>query len=128
MPTIFALSSITAALIPGIAPIADPGLVAVTPGRGEIMIAPVSVCHQVSTIGQRFPPITSRYHIHASGFIGSPTDPNNRNDDKSDAFGNSSPHFIQVRIKVGAVYKIVTPYFSIISKIRPFVGESGVPS
>ena len=67
------------------------------------MIAPVSVCHQVSTIGQRFPPITSRYHIHASGLIGSPTDPSKRSDDKSLPFGYSSPHFIQVRIKVGAV-------------------------
>jgi hypothetical protein len=28
------------------------------PGSGEIMIAPVSVCHQVSTTGQRSPPIT----------------------------------------------------------------------
>jgi hypothetical protein len=35
---------------------AAPGLVAVIPGRGEIKIAPVSVCHQVSTIGQRFRP------------------------------------------------------------------------
>ena len=31
----------------------EPGLVAVTPGIGLAMIAPVSVCHQVSTIGQR---------------------------------------------------------------------------
>ncbi len=31
------------------------------------MMAPVSVCHQVSTIGVRPPPITSRYQIHASG-------------------------------------------------------------
>ena len=34
-----------------------PGLVAVTPGSGEIMIPPVSVCHQVSTIGHRSPPM-----------------------------------------------------------------------
>jgi hypothetical protein len=38
--------------------VAEPGLAAVMPGSGEIMIAPVSVCHQVSTIGQRSPPIT----------------------------------------------------------------------
>jgi hypothetical protein len=50
-----------------------PGLVGVTPGSGEIMIAPVSVCHHVSTIGQRSPPITRWYHIHASGLMGSPT-------------------------------------------------------
>jgi acetyl-CoA synthetase len=33
-----------------------PGFVAVMPGSGVIMMAPVSVCHQVSTIGQRPPP------------------------------------------------------------------------
>ena len=31
--------------------VADPGLVGVAPGSGEINIPPVSVCHQVSTIG-----------------------------------------------------------------------------
>ena len=55
--------------------IAEPGLVAVTPGSGLIMIAPVSVCHHVSTIGQRSPPMMLRYQIHASGLIGSPTEP-----------------------------------------------------
>ncbi len=39
--------------MPGSGCVQEPGLVAVTPGTGEIMIAPVSVCHQVSTIGQR---------------------------------------------------------------------------
>ena len=39
--------------------VALPGLVGVAPGSGVIMIAPVSVCHQVSTIGQRPPPIFS---------------------------------------------------------------------
>jgi hypothetical protein len=34
-----------------------PGLVAMTPGSGDIMMPPVSVCHQVSTIGHRPPPI-----------------------------------------------------------------------
>ena len=34
------------------------GLVGVAPGKGAIMIMPVSVCHQVSTTGQRSPPIT----------------------------------------------------------------------
>src|ERR1039458_3778419 len=36
------------------------------------MMAPVSVCHQVSTIGHRPFPISRWYHIHASGLIGSP--------------------------------------------------------
>ena len=35
------------------------GLVGTAPGKGAIMMAPVSVCHQVSTIGQRLPPMTS---------------------------------------------------------------------
>ena len=38
---------------PGTAASRDPGFVAVTPGSGVIMIAPVSVCHHVSTTGQR---------------------------------------------------------------------------
>ncbi len=39
-----------------------------------IRIIPVSVCHHVSTIGQRSPPMCSWYQTHASGLIGSPTD------------------------------------------------------
>jgi hypothetical protein len=38
--------------------VAEPGLARVRPGSGEIMIEPVSVCHQVSTMGQRSPPMT----------------------------------------------------------------------
>src|SRR3984893_10267110 len=67
----------TSAMIPGSGRVADPGLVVMAPGKGAIRIAPVSVCHQVSTIGQRPRPITSRYHIQASGLIGSPTLPSN---------------------------------------------------
>jgi len=91
------------ALIPGSGRIAEPGLVAVTPGSGAIMIAPVSVCHQVSTIGQRSPPMCSRYHIQASGLIGSPTLPSTRSDDRSNFSGIWLPHFMKVRIRVGAV-------------------------
>ena len=47
------------------------------------MIAPVSVCHHVSTTGQRSPPMTWWYQTHASGLIGSPTDPSSRSDDRS---------------------------------------------
>ena len=50
----------------------------VAPGSGEIMIAPVSVCHQVSTMGQRFLPMASKYHFQAAGLIGSPTVPRSR--------------------------------------------------
>jgi hypothetical protein len=34
--------------------VAEPGLSGVAPGSGVIRMPPVSVCHQVSTIGQRF--------------------------------------------------------------------------
>ena len=82
---------------------AEPGLVVTAPGSGVIMIEPVSVCHQVSTIGQRSPPMTRWYQIQASGLIGSPTVPSSRSDDRSCLFGNSSPHFMKARIAVGAV-------------------------
>ena len=38
--------------------VAEPGLSAVAPGSGVIRMPPVSVCHQVSTIGQRPSPTT----------------------------------------------------------------------
>ena len=68
-----------------------------------ISTIPVSVCHQVSTIGQRSPPMCSRYHIHASGLIGSPTEPSSRSDERSWRAANSGPHFMWLRIAVGAV-------------------------
>ncbi len=67
------------------------------------MMPPVSVCHQVSTIGAWPPPMCSRYHIQASGLIGSPTDPSTRIEDMSNLAGMSEPHFMKVRIAVGAV-------------------------
>src|SRR5688572_26073021 len=121
-------SSTTSALMPGNGDIAEPGLHAVTPGSGEIIMAPVSVCHQVSTTGQLLPPMCSRYHIHASGLIGSPTLPMSRSDDRSNFAGMSSPHFMNVRIAVGAVYRMVTLYLSTSSQKRPRCGVSGVPS
>src|SRR5437660_12586131 len=66
----------TSGKTPGSGSVADPGLVGTAPGSGEIMIIPVSVCHQVSTMVQRFLPIISRYHIQASGLIGSANVPN----------------------------------------------------
>ena len=83
--------------------VAVPGFDGVAPGSGEIMIAPVSVCHQVSTIGQRPPPMFSWYHIHASGLIGSPTVPSRRSEERSCFAGHSSPHLMKARIAVGAV-------------------------
>ena len=97
------LLSTSSGRIPGYGIVTEPGLVMTTGGRGVIMIPPVSVCHQVSTIGHRPPPMCSWYHIHASGLIGSPTDPSNFSDDRSCLAGSWAPHFMNVRIAVGAV-------------------------
>src|SRR5579863_5300021 len=93
----------TSGWIPKNGRVADPGLAAMAPGIGVIMIAPVSVCHHVSTMGQRLCPIFSRYHIHASGLIGSPTVPSRRSESSLYLLTNSAPHLINARIAVGAV-------------------------
>ena len=89
------------------------------------MIAPVSVCHQVSTTGEschhRSPP---GYQIQASGLIGSPTDPISRRLERSKPSGTSRPTFMNVRMAVGAVYRIVTPYFWM--RLPPPTGVRGV--
>ena len=89
--------------MPGNGLVADPGLSVVMPGSGVIRICPVSVCHQVSTTGQRPPPITFQYQTQASGLIGSPTLPSRRKLDRSHRFGYSSPQRMNVRMAVGAV-------------------------
>src|SRR5262249_13557064 len=95
---------------------------------GVIIIIPVSVCHHVSTIGHRLRPITSRYHIHASGLIGSPTVPSNLRLAISYLRGHCSPHFTKVLIAVGAVYKMLTLCFSSICQSRSRWGQLGAPS
>ena len=72
-------------------------------GSGVIMMPPVSVCHHVSTIGQRPPPIFSWYHIQASGLMGSPTEPSRRRLDQSCLSTHSSPRLMKERMAVGAV-------------------------
>src|SRR5205085_11518332 len=104
------------------------GLCAVAAVSGVIRIIPVSVCHHVSTTGVRSLPMCSRYQTHASGLIGSPTVPRSRNDERSCFCAYSGPHFMCVRIAVGAVYRIVTPYRSTIDHQRSLSGKSGVPS
>src|SRR5262249_42005563 len=101
--TLFPSRVTTSAITPGSGSVADPGLVGTAPGSGEIMIMPVSVCHHVSTIGQRLWPISSRYHIHASGLIGSPTVPSRRRVSILCLRGYWSPHLMNARIAVGAV-------------------------
>src|SRR5580704_9441740 len=99
LPSIVTISTTT----PGNGRVAEPGLVAMAPGIGAIMMCPVSVCHQVSVMGQRLPPMVSRYHIQASGLMGSPTVPRRRRLDISCLLGHSLPHLMKVRIAVGAV-------------------------
>ncbi len=82
---------------------AEPGLSTVTPGSGVMRMCPVSVCHHVSTTGQRPRPMTFQYQTHASGLMGSPTLPSSRRLERSHRFGNWSPHRMKVRIAVGAV-------------------------
>ncbi|MND00645.1 hypothetical protein D3C83_193380 [compost metagenome] len=53
LPTEVPVSSTMSAMIPGNGVWHEPGLSGVTPGNGVIMWPPVSVCHQVSTTGQR---------------------------------------------------------------------------
>ena len=90
--------------MPGSGNVALPGFsVGRRPGSGLIMMAPVSVCHHVSTTGQRSPPMWCQYQTHASGLIGSPTLPSSRSDDRSWRSAYSVPHFMKVRIAVGAV-------------------------
>src|SRR6187551_1477727 len=95
-------SVLISALIPGNGRVADPGFVFVIPGSGVIMIAPVSVCHHVSTTGHRSPPMYRLYQTQASGLIGSPTDPRSRRLVRSRPVGHSVPHRMNVRIAVGA--------------------------
>src|SRR5688500_7523446 len=115
-------------MVPGSGRWAEPGVRVVTPGSGVIMCVPGSVCDRVSMMGQRPPPMFLWYQSQASGLIGSPTDPSRRSEDRSKPAGTSSPHFMKVRMVVGAVYRIVTLYSWTISHHRPRCGVSGVPS
>ena len=83
--------------------VADPGLRAVAPGSGVIRMPPVSVCHQVSTMGQRSLPALRWYQRQASGLIGSPTVPSRRREGISYLAGHSSPAAAMARMAVGAV-------------------------
>src|SRR5260370_36561128 len=97
---------------------AEPGFNAVAPGSGVIMTPPVSVCHQVSTIGQRRSPTTRWYHSHASGLIGSPTDPSRPSEARLVRLTGSSPAASKERIAVGAGWKTLTLYLSITTQNR----------
>src|SRR5262244_2852648 len=102
--------------------VAEPGLRPMAPGSGVIRMPPVSVCHHVSTIGQRPSPTTRWYHSQASGLIGSPTEPSRRSDLRDVFFTDSSPACISARIAVGAVYIVLTLCLSQTSQKRDVVG------
>src|SRR6266540_7126280 len=107
---------------------ADPGFSGMTPGRGVMRMHPVSVCHHVSTMGHRPPPMYVQYQTQASGLMGSPTVPSRRSDDRSCFCGYSGPHRMKARMAVGAVYRMVALRFSVMAHSRSLSGQSGAPS
>ena len=52
------LRSTISVMTPGMWSVPEPGSEGTAPGMGAIMMEPVSVCHQVSTMGQRPLPMT----------------------------------------------------------------------
>src|SRR5690349_19987838 len=68
--------------------VAKPCLDGCAEGMGQLMVEPVSVCHQVSMMGQRSFPITQWYQSHAAGLMGSPTVPSKRMAHRSRPFGH----------------------------------------
>src|SRR5512137_1304558 len=107
--------------------VAEPGLRGTT-GVGVSWNIPVSVCHQVSMMGQRPLPMTRWYHFQASGLMGSPTEPRMRSVERAWRFGHDSPKRMSPRIAVGAVYMMVMPYFSTRCHQRFGYGYVGAPS
>ena len=61
--------------------VADPAFIEFDAGRGVIRIPPVSVCHQVSTMGHFLSPTILWYHSHSGFLMVSPTEPKSFNDD-----------------------------------------------
>jgi hypothetical protein len=96
------VGSTIAGSIPKNGTVAEPGFVSVAPGNGVMTIEPVSVCQKVSTIAHCPRPTWSLYQCHASGLIGSPTEPSTRSEDRSNCFTCSSPRRRSSRMAVGA--------------------------
>ena len=113
---------------PGMGKVAKVGLAGVTPAMFEIRMPPVSVCHQVSTIGHRFLPTCSSYQCQASSFMGSPTVPRILRLSRFLPSSGLSPKPIRLRMAVGAVYKMLILCFSIMSQNRLALGQVGMPS
>src|SRR5512138_3840160 len=123
----FPCSSTISASWPKKGRVPEPGLSGVV-GVGVIMNMPVSVCHQVSMMGHFSLPMTRWYHLQASGLIGSPTEPSKRSEERSCLLGQASPKRIRPRMAVGAVYRILIPYFSTHCHQRFGYGNIGPPS
>src|SRR3569833_1057132 len=98
-------SSTNMGCMPGIGSVAQLGFDGVMPARLDISTPPVSVCHQVSTIGHLRLPICSSYQCHASSFIGSPTVPNTLSEVSCLPCNGPKPKPIRLRMAVGAVYR-----------------------
>ena len=79
------------------------GLSFVTPASEESIIPPVSVCHQVSTIGHFDLPTFLSYQFQASSFIGSPTVPRTFKEERSLLSTKEIGCFARALIAVGAV-------------------------
>ena len=92
------------AVTPGSGRPIDPGFTSID-RKLEIMMPPVSVCHQLSWNGL---PKASTLHTTASGLSGSPTLAIKRSLDRSNRLVISVPTFISILIAVGAVYQTVT--------------------
>src|SRR5262245_53488357 len=84
---------------------------------------PVSVCHQLSWIAWPKTPIPQ---TTASGLSGSPTLQMYLRLDRSCFAGICSPAFISILRAVGAVYHIVTLYFSIVEYQRSGLNPASV--
>ena len=114
------LCALLSLLAPGLAAAAPEGTLTIAmhfspvtrwldPAEGESTITPYLMLAALHdgllrpTAGQASAPMVLRYQIQASGLIGSPTEPRTRSDDRSNLAGMSSPHFMNVRIAVGAV-------------------------
>ena len=114
--------------IPGKGKVACVGTAGVTPARLLIMMPPVSVCHQVSMMGQRPLPMCLSYQCHASSLMGSPTVPKTRKELRSLPSMGAVPKVIRLRMAVGAVYRMVILNFCTMSQKRLASGNVGMPS
>ena len=106
---------------------AEPGFVTVRPGSGLIMMPPVSVCHQCRRSDSGRPDVLVIPHPCLG--VDRLADAAEQAQRRQVVLGrSSSPHFMHARIAVGAVYIVVTRYFSTSAHQRSLPGVSGVPS